>query len=221
MTPSLVVFDLGGTTIRDRGEVVAAFTTALEKAGIAFEPAEVERWRGASKRDVLQRLAARQGLPTTAAAVAYDTFSAALKARFAAAPDLAFAGSAATFARLKAAGIRLALNSGFDRDIVNLVLGSTGWAPGTFDAIVCAEDVLNGRPAPDMILRAMEITAVGNATEVAVIGDTRLDLEAGARAGAAWRIGVLTGAHNRAALEAAPHTHVVADISAAADVVLS
>ncbi|MGN6390889.1 MAG: HAD hydrolase-like protein [Gemmatimonadales bacterium] len=49
---------------------------------------------------------------------------------------------------------------------------------------------------------------------VAVVGDTRLDLEAAWNAGAAWRIGVLTGAHDRAALEAAPSTHVVEAVAA-------
>src|SRR6185503_11433675 len=63
MTPSLVIFDLAGTTIRDRGEVVGCFTVALHECGIMFTPDELDHWRGASKRDVLHRLVARQNLP--------------------------------------------------------------------------------------------------------------------------------------------------------------
>jgi hypothetical protein len=46
--PALVVFDLGGTTVYDRGEVPAAFSEALGEAGIPFDPAELNPWRGAS-----------------------------------------------------------------------------------------------------------------------------------------------------------------------------
>lgn len=44
---------------------------------------------------------------------------------------------------------------------------------------------------------------------VAVVGDTVNDLLAGHRAGASVLIGVLTGAHDRATLEAGPHTHLL------------
>lgn len=133
--PQLVIFDLGGTIIRDRGEVGAAFAAALGHAGIAFEPAELTQWRGASKREVLAQLVSRQSLPPAIAAQAYADFSASLKGRFSATRDLAFSGASATFAQLKAAGVRLALNSGFDRDIVDLVLTSVPWPSDTFDAV--------------------------------------------------------------------------------------
>ena len=51
--PGLVVFDVGGTTIRDRGEVPAAFAQALAAGGIAVDEREIAVWRGASKRDAL------------------------------------------------------------------------------------------------------------------------------------------------------------------------
>ena len=50
---------------------------------------------------------------------------------------------------------------------------------------------------------------MADAGRTAVGGDTRLDLEAARNAGVAWRIGVLTGAHDRATLAAAPHTHLL------------
>ncbi len=216
----LVVFDLGGTTIRDRGEVPDAFAAALRDTGIAFQPAELAEWRGASKREVLRRLVARQGARPAAAERAHEAFVTALTSRLAAATDLAFADAAPAFGRLKAAGVRLAVNTGFDRDIIGLVLASVPWPADTFDAVVSADDVPSGRPAPDMILRSMERCGVGEAGRVAVVGDTRLDLEAGWRAGVAYRIGVLSGAHDRATLALAPHTHLVAGVSAVPDICL-
>jgi phosphoglycolate phosphatase-like HAD superfamily hydrolase len=49
--------------------------------------------------------------------------------------------------------------------------------------------------------------------EVAVAGDTASDLVAGTAAGAAIVAGVLTGAHDRAQLAAAPHTHILGSIA--------
>ena len=60
-----------------------------------------------------------------------------------------------------------------------------------------------------MIVLAMRRCGVTDADRLAVVGDTRLDLEAARNAGARWRIGVLTGAHDRVTLASAPHTHLL------------
>jgi len=46
-----------------------------------------------------------------------------------------------------------------------------------------------------------------------VVGDTTSDLVAGARAGASLVIGVLSGAHSRAELAQAPHTHLIDSVA--------
>jgi phosphoglycolate phosphatase-like HAD superfamily hydrolase len=46
------------------------------------------------------------------------------------------------------------------------------------------------------------------------VGDTALDLQAGFNAGVGWNIGVLSGAHDRETLAAAPHTHLIASVAA-------
>ena len=58
----------------------------------------------------------------------------------------------------------------------------------------------------------MKLTAVDDPSQVANVGDTALDLESAARAGVKWNIGVLSGAHSRAALERAPHTEIIQSI---------
>lgn len=51
----------------DRGEVIAAFRAALEmhgrndRRGIAFGRSELEKWKGATKRDVVRHFVERQG----------------------------------------------------------------------------------------------------------------------------------------------------------------
>ena len=50
----LVILDVGGTLIEDRGDVVATLQSTLAKRGIVVTAAEIGPWRGASKRAVIQ-----------------------------------------------------------------------------------------------------------------------------------------------------------------------
>ncbi|HET7471080.1 MAG TPA: HAD hydrolase-like protein [Gemmatimonadales bacterium] len=212
--PDLVVCDLAGTTIYDRGEVPAAFEQALRETGLTFDAAEVSAWRGASKREVVGRLVARRdGAADGAVDRVYRRFRELLLRQLAAAGPLSLPGVHETLIRLKADRCRLAVTTGFDRDVVETVLAGVPWTE-LLDARVSGDDVPQGRPAPFMIFRAMEQCGVVDVRRVAVVGDTRLDLEAAWNAGAGWRIGVLTGAHDRATLAAAPHTHLCDAITA-------
>lgn len=212
--PDLVVCDLAGTTIYDRGEVPAAFEQALREAGLVVDAAEVSAWRGASKREVVGRLVARQdGGGTPSVDRVYRRFRELLLERLSAAGPLSLPGVHETLVRLKAERTRVAATTGFDRDIVETILATVPWAE-LLDVWVCGDDVPQGRPAPFMIFRAMERCGVVDVRRVAVVGDTRLDLEAGWNAGVGWRIGVLTGAHDRATLAAAPHTHLCDAVTA-------
>jgi phosphonatase-like hydrolase len=212
--PDLVVCDLAGTTIYDRGEVPAAFEAALREAGLAFDPAEVSGWRGASKREVVGRLVTRQnGGATAGVDQVYQRFRELLLERLAGAGPLSLPGVQETLARLKSDGLQVAVTTGFDRDVVATILAAVPWAD-LLDAWVCGDDVAQGRPAPFMIFRAMERCRVTDVRRVAVVGDTRLDLEAAWNAGTGWRIGVLTGAHDRTTLSASPHTHLCEAVTA-------
>jgi phosphoglycolate phosphatase-like HAD superfamily hydrolase len=76
---------------------------------------------------------------------------------------------------------------------------------------------IRGRPFPDLVLTAAMRLGAEDVRDVAVAGDTASDLLAGTRAGASIVAGVLTGAHDRAALEAAPHTHILGSVVELAD----
>ena len=69
------------------------------------------------------------------------------------------------------------------------------------------------KPAPDMLLRCVELTHVSGAGSIASVGDTVLDLQAGHNAGVRWNIGVLTGAHQRALMAPQPHTHLLSSVA--------
>ncbi len=95
---------------------------------------------------------------------------------------------------------------------MNLLIGRLGWE-GLFDVTLASSDVPLGRPAPFLIYRAMMDLGVEKIRQVAVVGDTPLDLEAGMNARAGWVIGVLSGAHGLETLGVTPHTHLLPSIA--------
>jgi len=208
----LVCFDLAGTTVVDDGQVPQAFATALAEHGIAVGEADIRNVRGASKRQaILDLLPAGPGREDSAAR-ALSTFREHL-ARLYKGTVREILGASDTFGWLRSRGVRVALNTGFDRETAQMLLDALGWREGTVDAVVCGDDVARGRPAPDMILRCMKLTGVSAAGSVANVGDTVIDLQAGHNAKVTWNVGVLTGAHDRARMAAQPHTHLLSSVA--------
>jgi len=211
--PELVVLDLAGTTVRDRGEVPAAFAASLAAEGIALPPGGLDAVRGASKREVVRAMMPPGPDGDSRAEALFAAFRRQLAARYRDDTVEAVPGAGKLLRTLRARGVRSAFNTGFDRDTTALLLRALGWDDAAADAVVCGDDVRAGRPAPYLIFHAMERTGVRDVRRVAVVGDTALDLEAGYNAGVGWNVGVLTGAHDRVRLEAAPHTHIVASVA--------
>jgi phosphonatase-like hydrolase len=216
--PALAVFDLAGTTVRDRGEVPAAYAAALAAAGVAVAPGAIAALRGASKREATHGLVPAGPDHERRAATVYADFTARLAASYRERGVEAVAGAREAFARLRSRGVRVALDTGFERPIVELLLGALGWLDGVVDAVVTVDDVAHGRPSPDLIRAAMAATGAGDPGRVAAFGDTALDLEAGARAGVRWNVGVLSGAHDRATLERCPHTHLIDSVASLGEI---
>jgi len=210
--PKLVIFDMAGTTVEDRGEVPAAFVAALAEHGVEVTAEQVNRVRGASKRQAVLALMPEGPDREARAERAYASFKEQLSRRFKEGVR-AIPGAAETFAWLRKRGAKVALNTGFDREIVELLLAALGWKSGVVDAVVCGDEVRRGRPAPDLIFRCIEATDTLSVHRVAVAGDTTLDLEAGHNAGVRWNVGALSGAHSRQQLEHAPHSHLVASVA--------
>lgn len=200
-TIRLVVSDMAGTTVRDTGEVARAFTAALADHGVEASAQAINAVRGASKREAIATLIApKYGTDATRVETVYATFKQQLQRVFTREAQ-PVAGASETFAWLRANGIRLALNTGFDRDITELLIDALRWRD-VADAVICGDDVQQGRPAPYMIFRAMEATGTTDVRQVLNVGDTVSDLQAARNAGVAVSVGVSSGAHSRAQLSA-------------------
>ncbi len=209
----LVIFDIAGTIIEDHGEVVASFQSALQQNGIEASEAELREWKGASKQDVIRRFVSERFPDDHDARVSktYADFRRILEHHYVKS-FTPIAGAHETFHWLRDHGIHIATTTGFYREIAELILDKAGWT-STFDCNVTSSDVAHGRPAPDMILRAMQATGITSPAEVMNVGDTPLDLQAGTNAGVAAVVGVLTGTHQEDRLRREPHTHIIPSVA--------
>jgi phosphoglycolate phosphatase len=115
----------------------------------------------------------------------------------------AMPGAEQLFAAARGAGMRVCLSTGFSPATRDAIVAALGWA-GQADLLLSPADAGRGRPWPDMPLAALLRLGGGSVHELAVVGDTPSDVEAGLRAGAGIVAGVLTGDSSRADLAAVP-----------------
>jgi phosphoglycolate phosphatase len=211
----LVALDMAGTTVADDGAVEEAFWHALEAVGLTAgqlmdDPESyIRRTMGQSKITVFSELLGGDRHRAEQANAAFeDAFGQAVdRGEVAAIP-----GAESCLTTLRQADMRLCLTTGFSPITRDRIIAALGWQ-GMVDLVLSPADAGRGRPWPDMILTAVLRLRIDDVAEVAVVGDTSSDLVAGARAGASLVIGVLSGAHSRADLAQAPHTHLIESVA--------
>lgn len=213
----LVVFDMAGTTVQDDGMVLECFVAAAGHVGLRASREEINDRMGTSKRAVFDELARRQvgpGRDEEARALAdrgYEAFCQVLEGAYARAGVAPIDGTEGVFAWLRERGAKVALNTGFYRRVTDIIVEGLRWTTAV-DAVVCVDDVREGRPAPYMIHEAMQRCGVRAVDEVVVVGDTPSDMHAGRNAGARAVVGVTSGSHTAATLRRCPSTHVLASV---------
>ena len=224
---ALVVFDMAGTTVYDGDAVHRCLGAALRLGNVQATRDEINAVMGIAKPLAIRTILERHtppNVPDNPATVAevsrlHVAFLDEIKAYYASGPDVReMEGASETFHTLQNAGIKVALDTGFSRDIVDVILQRLGWDTGDLlDATVASDEVPNGRPHPDMIYHAMKLVGMGTGAEdckrVIKVGDTPSDLQEGTAAGCGLVVGVTNGSHTRDELARHPHTHLLASIS--------
>lgn len=206
----LAVLDAGGTTVADGDIVLSAFDDAFAEAGLRGDARAAARetaraTMGMAKADVFGIV-----LGPSEAVRANDAFEAAMARRMG--ELVPVPGAEEAVLRLRRAGIRVVLATGFSPATRDALLARLGWE-GMFDLVISPGGRLRGRPFPDTVLDAVISLRIDDVRSVAVVGDTTNDLLSGHRAGAGVVVGVLTGVHRREELVRAPHTHIVDSIA--------
>lgn len=213
MAVELVVFDLAGTTVHDNFDVPRILQESLAHFGVNVALADAAAEMGIPKPIAIKTLMESQGMTADPQRIEdihqlfiremirFYQHDSSVKEK---------EGVSETFERLKSAGVKIAVDTGFDRETTDPLLARMGWVDkGLIDFSVTSDEVPCGRPFPDMIFKAMAITRVPDLQCVAKVGDTASDMQQGAAAGCRWIIGVTTGAYSRAQLAREPHTHLV------------
>ncbi|NEZ64553.1 HAD family hydrolase [Leptolyngbyaceae cyanobacterium CCMR0082] len=231
----LVVFDMAGTTVQDHNEVQRCFFEAADATGLKADPKKITAMMGWSKRLVFETLWQQQiggDHPHYLHRVetSYQAFKHILENHYRTQPVLPTAGCLDVFDWLKSQDIQVALNTGFYRQVTDIILERLGWDRGldknyvgTTDSViqvsVTPSEIYGneGRPAPYMIQKAMYLLDIKDPQTVVVVGDTPSDLEAGINAHCRWSLGVTNGTHSREQLELYPNHGLLDSLSALKD----
>lgn len=222
----LAVLDMAGTTVEDKDFVAQALVQAFRTKGMEITVPQANAKMGLPKPEAIRELVEENFFISPDARLVEDLFAEfeSIMCRFYAEEPgiIGKPGSDACFLQLKAADIRVFLDTGFSRRVADVVLNRLGWLQkGLIDGSVASDEVAHGRPHPDLIFKAMELVGITDASEVAKVGDTISDLWEGTRAGCALVIGITSGAQGASELQSAPHTHLCATLAEAAHIITS
>ncbi|MDI3342013.1 MAG: HAD family phosphatase [Sphaerobacter sp.] len=146
-----VVFDLDGLLVDSEPVQIAAWETFLAECGHRLDEGLLGELFGLRLRDSARLLRDRLGLPLSVEAIVAQRdahFFAALPGRLHPMP-----GARELVAALRARAVPLALATSGHRRYVDLVLAALELA-GAFAVAVTGDDVVAGKPAPDIYLAA-------------------------------------------------------------------
>jgi phosphonatase-like hydrolase len=212
----IAVLDMAGTTVRDDGLVEQAFIAAVGAVGIGTTSprlpgmiAHVRATMGESKIVVFERLLSGD---RERAELANAAFEQAYADRISDGGVEAVLGAEAAITRLRTAGLKVALTTGFSPETQLMLIDKLGWHD-LVDLWLAPADAGRGRPYPDLPLTALLRLGGQRVQGLVVVGDTTADMRSGASAGAGAVIGVRTGAHDEPTLRAAGASEVLASIA--------
>lgn len=213
----LVVFDMAGTTIRDNHEVESCIFEAALLTGLDISPNRVHDMNGLPKRLVFETLwkdvigASHPDYPGKVEK-SYEAFREILERHYRTEPVHPTEGAVETLGWLRSIGIKIAFNTGFYREVADIILRRLGWDKGLDEkysggdlidlSVTPSETGGKGRPHPDMILYAMDMLGISDPKEVVKIGDAPVDILEGKAAGCRLSLGLTNGCHRREELEA-------------------
>jgi phosphonatase-like hydrolase len=196
----LVVFDMAGTTIDEDNVVYKCLHQAIlpNIPNLTLENVLLHG-AGKEKKTAVMDICAEYGPVMTPEDIElmFEQFKMRLAKAYDEFPLKLYHDARDLFIWLKAKGIKIAFNTGYDRLTAEKILKKANVEVGRdIDILVTASDVHRNRPYPDMIYRCCDITAV-NPSESIKIGDSAIDIEEGKSAGAKLTIGITTGAQTR------------------------
>ncbi|MCD8407702.1 phosphonatase-like hydrolase [Tenacibaculum dicentrarchi] len=208
----MVVFDMAGTTVDEQNVVYKTLHKAIQNFNVEVSLETVLEY-GAGKekhkaiKDVLTHLKSDKLKDSQ---TIFDNFKKSLAVAYEFLEVKPIKGVEKVLLNLRSEGVKVVLNTGYDRKTATLLLDKLQWDEKIhYDALITASDVVNGRPHPDMIFQAMELFGITDASKVLKAGDSAIDIEEGKNAGCGITVGVLSGAQTKVQLEKQKPTYVL------------
>lgn len=203
----LIVFDIAGTTVRDRGEIAIAFQKALHAFGYNVPVEEINPLMGYEKGEAIRTMLEKHAglkkrITPDYIANIHQRFLAEMIRYYQTTIELEpLPGVEKTFSELRAREIKIALNTGFSKPITDVIMARLVWVFEKVDFVISSSEVAKGRPHPFMIQALMQQAGINDSKNVVKVGDTEVDIREGLNAQCLYSIGVTTGAFTREALE--------------------
>jgi len=218
MAIRLVVFDVVGTTVAGGDAVQRAMRDAIGAAGLELRDGAMAGVTGMSKPQAIRTLLEGHGREELVARTdsIHADFTSRMQRHYRDDPSVApIRGVGETFAALRDADIKVALNTGFSRSVLDVILARLGWVgtDSAIDATIASDEVPRGRPHPDMIEALRERIGGVAPGEVVKVGDTPIDLYEGTMARCGLVVGVLTGTHGLDSLMQHPSDALIPSVA--------
>lgn len=196
-----VLSDLAGTTV-DFGSCApaGAFVELFARHGVRATTADARGPMGIQKKDHIRAMLEMPGIADQWLKVQGSAWTEAdldalyeefIPMQIEALPQYStvIPGTVQTVADLKQRGIRIGVSTGYNDEMLRIVLEKAAEGGFVPDAAICATNVSRGRPAPWMNLSLMEKLDAYPPAAVVCVGDTVADVEAARNAGV-WTVGV-------------------------------
>lgn len=187
----VVMLDFDGTIARTIPAIMHASEKMLKMHGYALDPVMVERNFGLALPEAFRCFANDPTIDDETIEQMIKEFNHIYKTECEPLIEL-FDGVADTLDTLKKAGIKLLIASNNIRGVLQRLTARLNIAE-YFDGIICADDVVNTKPAPDIALLALERYNI-KAEDALVVGDSTYDMDMGGGAGC-HLCGVSFGSH--------------------------
>lgn len=202
----LFIFDMAGTTVQDRGGLVALhLQLAIRETNFEYSLEEINAVMGEPKPVAIKKLLESR------VDQAHRKFVQAMCNHYRKSELVAeIEGASQLFRELQRRGHNVALNTGFSRPIADAIIQRLGW-DNIIDDSVTSDEVARGRPYPDMIHDLMGRFGE-QPSNIIKIGDTPSDIAEGLAADCGQVIGVAYGSHSAEQLKAAGADAVISSL---------
>ena len=212
----VVMLDFDGTIARTIPAILHASEKMLGMHGYTIDPEQVERNFGLALPEAFRCFSNDPNIDDETMEQMILEFNSIYKNECEPLIEL-FNGVIETLDTLHKAGVTLLIASNNIRSVLNRLTARLNISQ-YFDGIVCADDVVNATPAPDIALLALERYNV-KANETLIVGDSTFDMDMGRGAGCDL-CGVTFGSHTAEMLRATGARYIIDSFSELQKIVL-